>query len=203
MNSPKFAFKFKVKRTFYIEEDEEEKKEINYSIPLLQFHADGKVTAQGEDQQGRFCINGYVNDDDVDFIKFYYENGKTIYNVGRIEENRIDLVHSYTHSDEEIKTMRNQLNEKKFTGGIVIDLIKLELIINNVEYIIYMRLTNELGADWQGFCFIDKKLYKACLTFHGEDDLHFDGILVLRTTKTEEEKEYKVKVTDCTITALP
>lgn len=95
MSGNKYNYKLTISKSVYFQDGEE----YPVDTPYLMFQADGNVALQGSDDVGEFEFTGYAEDEFL-YLKKQYIGQHTVYYVGKLEENNLNLFYSFEEDNE-------------------------------------------------------------------------------------------------------
>jgi hypothetical protein len=132
MSEGKFNFQLKISKSVYYQDGSE----YPVEIPFLQFQKDGNVTLKGSDSVGEFDFTGHIENIYI-FLKKQYIGQHSLFYVGKLNQNKLNLFYSFQHDDN--------LGKEKVDNGEFNALIEFES-----ENFKFFRHGDE-GEDWQIF----------------------------------------------------
>merc|ERR1711957_441903 len=183
MSLGKYDYRLTISKSVYFQDGEE----FPVDVPYLNFQQDGEVTLTGSDEVGEFNFTGHAEEDYL-FLNKAYVGQHTVYYVGKLEENKLNLFYAFEEDQDGGKA--------KVDGGEFNALMEFESEqfrffrdgTDNDSFQIFLR-TDENGKS-KGLGRIKGKTVK--LSYKKKDD----GMGKIQMKYKEYEKTFKVERND-------
>jgi len=95
MSAGKYDYRLKISKSVYFQDGNE----FPVDVPYLNFQQDGNVTLKGFDEVGEFEFTGHAEDQYL-FLKKQYIGQHTVFYVGKLEENKLNLFFNFEEDNE-------------------------------------------------------------------------------------------------------
>lgn len=101
-SSGKFGLKLKITKSVYFQNGIEH----HVDTPYLKFENNGNVSLDGSDEVGEFSFSGHVENDYL-FLKKHYHGKHTVFYVGKLEKNKLNLAYDFVGHFDDLKAKVN------------------------------------------------------------------------------------------------